>query len=270
MKKKFLLVVLFISAGLISSANAQGPQLPSCGNISILADSVIDGRQFKKGIYQLNTFGISCKEVVGLNGIVGVILGFGKDDKLPAPWSSLSAAVGAPKFSVSAAVGFRLQKIEELSPVSPTQEQQLTGITTSENGSSRAILKIGASSDFGLTSSHNFVSTDSVRINAAITPQSEDEGRPANIYVVAEIMGETPFFVSLGRLGDWELWNGSIDKLVPAHTVSALEKELRIQIFSGKLAAGFKIAFHIGYSTISSGNEKLIHYNGIPYIVSAD
>ena len=83
-------------------------------------------------------------------------------------------------------------------------------------------------------------------------------------------MGETPFFVSLGRLGDWELWNGSIDQLVPAHTVSALEKELRIQIFSGKLAAGFKIAFHIGYSTISSGNEKLIHYNGIPYIVSAD
>lgn len=262
MNKTTFLLVLSLSAGLLPSAKAQGPQLPSCGNISILADSIIDGRQFQKGIYQLNTFGISCEEVVGLNGILGVVLGLRKEDSLPAPWSSLTGAVGAPKFSTSADIGFRLQKIEELPAVSPLPVQQLAGITSSGNAGSSAILKIGASSDLGLTSKQNFVSTDSIKISAAIIPQSKDEGQPAYIFVIAEVMAATPFYMRLSRLGEWKLWNGTADELLPAHTVSALENELRLQIYSGKLDAGFKLAFYLGYSTISSGKEKLIHYKG--------
>jgi hypothetical protein len=61
-----------------------------------------------------------------------------------------------------------------------------------------------------------------------------------------------------------------VTDLVPAHTVSALENELRFQIYSGKLDAGFKVALHIGYSTISSANQKLIHYNSTPYVITIE
>ncbi len=269
-KNAAFLVSLILSAGLVSSVKAQGPQLPSCGNFTILADSTIDGIQFTKGIYQLHSFGITCEEVVGVNGILGVLLGMGKDDSLPAPWYSLKEAVGAPKFSKSAGIGIRLQKIDELSSTPPVHEQQLMGITTSENVGSSAILKIGASSDSGLTSKQNLASTDSVYVGATIIPRIEDQGRPADIYVVAEAIGKSSFFMHLNRLGQWQVWNGARDGLAPAHTVNALAKELRFQVYSGKMEAGFRLAIYMGYATSAYGKEPSIHYNSIPYIISIE
>lgn len=269
-KHTAFLVSLMLSAGLISSVQAQGPQLPSCGNISFLADSTIDGTEFTKGIYQLNTFGISCEEVVGINGILGFLLRMSKDDRLPSPWYSLKEAIGAPKFSKSAAIGIRLQKIDDLPSTYALQEQQLQGMTTRENVGSGAIFKIGASSDSGLTSKQNFSSTDSVYIGATIIPRVEDQGRPADIYVVAEIMGDNSVFMQLNRYGQAQIWNGAIDGLSPVHTVNALAQELRFQIYSGKLDAAFRLAIYIGYATATSDQEPLIHYNSTPYIIAIE
>jgi len=251
----------------IFPAQAQ-PLLPSCGNINLLGDSVIDGRLLSKGTYQLNTFGMSCEEVVGLNGILGNILSLGKDGSLPAPWTSLLDAVGAPKFASGPGAGFRLQKLDDLPSITDIPEQLLTGIKTSRNGSSSAVLKLGASADLGITNSQNFSSSDFVTVSATIDPQDQDAGSPANIYVVARtIEGGNPVFRSLGRLGKWGVWNGALDSLVPAYTISALEAELKLLIYSGNLAADLDLAIYIGYSTVSE-NELILHYNSIPFLLS--
>jgi len=264
------LISLMLSAGLNSSVKAQGPQLPSCGNISFLADSIIDGTLFSKGIYKLNAVGISCEEVVGINGILGLLLRMTKDDSLPSPWYSLKEAIGAPKFSKSAGIGIRLQQIEVLPSNYALQERQLQGITTRENIGSGAIFKIGASSDSGLTSKQTFSSTDSVYIGATIIPRVEDQGRPADIYVVAEVMGENSVFIQLNRYGQAQIWNGAIDGLSPTHTVNALAQELRFQVYSGKMNAGFRLAIYIGYAISTSDQKPLIHYNSSPYIIAIE
>jgi hypothetical protein len=263
-----LLLALFLIAIFSGSSVQAQPLLPSCGNIKLLESSVIDGRVFSPGLYQLNTFGVACNEAVGLDGILGVILSLGAQAKLPTPWTSLIDAVGAPKFSAGAGIGFRLQKIAELTSIKHVQEQLLTGITTSQNSTSSAVFTLGASANLGLTQSQFFNSSDAININATVIPQGADRGLPANIYVVAQtIEGGVPTFRSLGRLGNWTFWQGSIDRLVPAFTVSSLAGELKIPIYSGALAAGIKVAVYVGYATISE-QKILVHYNSIPFTIT--
>ena len=266
--EKFIFFALGFSALFFILPVQAQPTLPSCGNITILGDAMIDGRLFSKGKYQLNTFGISCQEVLGLNGILGNILGLGKNDRLPAPWTSLHDAVGAPKVQSGPGTGFRLQKLADIPLMVDIPEQLLTGIKTSRNDNSSAVLKFGASADLGLSSSHSFASSDSITVNATIAPQNQDVGSPANIYVVARtIEGGKPVFRSLGRLGMWELWSGAINSLAPAYTISALGEELRLLIYSGKLAPNLDLAIFIGYSSVSA-NEVLLHYNGDPFVLT--
>jgi len=256
---------LLLSA--ISGVRAQGPIGPSCGNISIIADAMIDGRLFQKGEYQLNSSGITCAQVVGSDGILGVILSLKENDKLPPPWASLSDAIGAPKFSAGAGIGFRLQKVSDLSlvavPLTPS-----VGVTTIASAGSTAMFSIGASSNRGVTSGHNFTSADALEINGAITPQSDDRLRAANIYVVARIDSATPYFMTLSRLGTWDIWSGAVAELSPAYTVPRFDTELMFPIYSGKLKAGSRVAIFVGYSSVSAGTDMPIHYNSTPYNIS--
>jgi hypothetical protein len=258
-------------AGLLLSAmlgvRAQGPMGPSCGNISIIADAMIDGRLFQKGEYQLNSFGIPCAEVVGSDGILGVILSLKETDKLPPPWASLSDAIGAPKFAAGAGIGFRLQKVADLSLVAVPLTSS-AGVSTKASTGSTAIFSIGASSNRGVTSGHSFTSADALEISGAVTAQSEDRLRAANIYVVAKIDSATPYFMSLSRLGTWGVWSGAVKELTPAYTVPQLETELRFPIYSGKLPGGSTVAIFVGYSIISAGTDMPVHYNSTPYNIS--
>jgi hypothetical protein len=108
--------VLVVGAAALSitpTAGAQtaGPQTPSCGTFKVLNDETIDGREFPKGTYQLNAFGISCGKVRGTYGLFDQFLSQDATTPLPKPWQSLAGAVGAPKFTAGPGVGFRAQRI---------------------------------------------------------------------------------------------------------------------------------------------------------------
>ena len=113
---KLLLILGLISLNLLSCTKDEetqtpGPQTPACGFVQVLTNEVIAGVQFPKGKYQVNVFGMTCEEVMGDIGIFSQFLKLGDNDTLPAPWSHLKDAVGAPKFVKSTNVGFRVQRV---------------------------------------------------------------------------------------------------------------------------------------------------------------
>jgi len=113
-KKNIIAAILSLVAAvsLTFSANtalAAGPEGPACGNYRVKTAESIDGRDFPKGTYVLHAFGISCKKVIGSKGLFAKFLKLKDGAPLPKPWTSLSNAVGAPKFSSGNGVGFRAQ-----------------------------------------------------------------------------------------------------------------------------------------------------------------
>jgi hypothetical protein len=74
---------------------------------------VIAGVDFPAGSYQINTFGVSCEEVMGDEGLFNKFLQLEDTDELPEPWSHLEGAVGAPKFVTGPGVGFRAQLLAD-------------------------------------------------------------------------------------------------------------------------------------------------------------
>lgn len=113
-----VLILVFVTI-FISSTVAAGPQTPSCGNYKVKKTEIIAGVQLPKGIYQVNTFGISCSKVMGKKGLFAQFLKLKDQDRLPAPWRYLEGAIGAPKFSSGPGVGFRVQFLYKLSSQKP-------------------------------------------------------------------------------------------------------------------------------------------------------
>ncbi len=104
-----VLTVLFILP--IDATVAGGPQGPSCGTYKVTKNETIAGQAFPKGTYQLHAMGISCKEVIGKNGLFAKFLKLPDNAQLPQPWFYLAGAIGAPKFSAGPGIGFRAQRI---------------------------------------------------------------------------------------------------------------------------------------------------------------
>ena len=94
----FALVLTLIPNSTFGTNHA-GPKTPSCGNYKVSTNEIIAGVRFPKGTYQINTFGISCRKVIGSKGIFAKFLKLKDKDPLPKPWRYLADAVGAPKFS---------------------------------------------------------------------------------------------------------------------------------------------------------------------------
>ena len=90
-----------------------GPQTPSGGIFEVTKNEVVSGQQFSKGRYQINTFGMSCDEAIGDEGLFSQFLQLEDNESLPEPWSFLEGAVGAPKFVAGPAVGFRVERISD-------------------------------------------------------------------------------------------------------------------------------------------------------------
>ena len=117
---KGLLIALVFNFAFSYSTIAAGPQTPSCGNFKVSTNELIAGVKFPKGSYQINAFGISCTKVMGSKGLFAQFLKLKDKDPLPKPWRYLAEAIGAPKFSSSAGVGFRVQLITPIS--TPTSQ----------------------------------------------------------------------------------------------------------------------------------------------------
>ena len=126
-------VLLPISA---NSTIAAGPQTPSCGTYKVTTNEVIVGVVFSKGNYQINTFGISCTKVMGSKGLFAQFLKLKDKDPLPKPWRYLADAIGAPKFSSGAGVGFRVQKIEIPTPTPTPSTTPASTATPASKGNS--------------------------------------------------------------------------------------------------------------------------------------
>jgi hypothetical protein len=90
-----------------------GPQTPACGIVEVTTSELIAGIEFPAGRYQINTFGISCEEVMGDKGLFNTFLQLEDTDELPEPWSHLEGAVGAPKFVTGPGVGFRAERLAD-------------------------------------------------------------------------------------------------------------------------------------------------------------
>jgi len=97
----------------VPAAPTGGPKSPSCGLFRVTSTEVIAGQTFVSGQYQINTFGISCDEVMGDTGLFSQFLKLDDNEELPKPWRYLEGAVGAPKFVSEPSVGFRVQRISD-------------------------------------------------------------------------------------------------------------------------------------------------------------
>ena len=102
------------SSSAVNLGGGAGPQTPPCGIFEVTKAEVVSGQQFPTGRYQINTFGISCDEVMGNAGLFSQFLELDDDADLPTPWRFLEGAVGAPKFVSGPGVGFRVQRISDL------------------------------------------------------------------------------------------------------------------------------------------------------------
>jgi hypothetical protein len=98
---------------IVPAAPTGGPESPSCGLFRVTSTEVIAGQTFISGQYQINTFGISCDEVMGDTGLFSQFLKLDDNAELPQPWSYLEGAIGAPKFVAESSVGFRVQRISD-------------------------------------------------------------------------------------------------------------------------------------------------------------
>ena len=101
------------SSSAVNLGGGAGPQTPPCGIFEVPKAEVVSGQQFSKGRYQINTFGISCDEVMGDAGLFSQFLQLDDNEGLPDPWRFLEGAVGAPKFVSGPAVGFRVQRVSD-------------------------------------------------------------------------------------------------------------------------------------------------------------
>jgi hypothetical protein len=184
------------------STVASGPQTPSCGNYKVSTNEVIAGVKFPKGSYQINTFGISCTKVMGSKGIFAQFLKLKDKDPLPKPWRYLVDAVGAPKFSSAAGVGFRIQLITPAStptPISQPADSSQTGVKPSSQPESPSPSNPPESSctkkpEF----THNFIDPKYVRVVTPIGGQTAFGGVIAvrsYVFPSPELLGqELPIF----------------------------------------------------------------------------
>jgi hypothetical protein len=101
------------SSSAVNLGGGAGPQTPPCGTFEVTKAEVVSGQHFPKGRYQINTFGISCDEVIGDAGLFSQFLELDDDADLPTPWRFLEGAVGAPKFVSGPGVGFRVQRVSD-------------------------------------------------------------------------------------------------------------------------------------------------------------
>ena len=175
--KGLLFTMVFAVAPISNySTIAAGPQTLSCGNYKVIINEVIVGIKFPKGTYQINSFGISCTKVMGSKGLFAKFLKLKDKDPLPKPWQYLVDAVGAPKFSSAAGVGFRVQLITPTSTPTPTSQPADSSQTGVKPSSQPESPSPNNSSENSCTKkpefTHNFIDPKYVRVVTPIGGQT--------------------------------------------------------------------------------------------------
>jgi len=250
----FLTFVLF---GSYSISVFSQPLTPPCGYANVIDNKYIDGRYFEKGIYVVNAFGISCGEVIGDDGLFSLFISLPDNSPLPAPWISLTEAIGEPKFSAGAGIGFRVQKVSELIFSLGVLQNRFKDIISTNLQASNAIITIGASSDGGETTKTKFTPDDNVVITAKIFPDTEDIGQDGEIYIVIRTIEDgRKIFKALNEDGLWQVWNASLKSLPAAKYVNTLKISHEISIYTGTMTSGQRLIY-VGYSLFTNGKPVI-------------
>jgi hypothetical protein len=258
-----LILTLVLYFSLSNSAFSQ-PTTPPCGYVNVVNNKYIDGRYFEKGIYVVNAFGISCAEIIGNDGLFALFLSLPDNSPLPTPWTSLSEAVGEPKFSAGTGIGFRVQKISELIFSLGVLQNRLKDTISTDLKASNAIITVGASSDGGETTKVEFTSDENVIITAKIYPDARYVGQEGELYIVMRTTENgKKVYMALNEDGVWEYWNTSLKSLSAAKYVEALKSAEEIAIYSGRMTVGQRLIY-IGYSLFTD-DKPVITTNLTPY-----
>jgi len=187
---------------------------------------------------------------------------------LPAPWISLTEAIGEPKFSAGAGIGFRVQKVSELIFSLGVLQNRFKDIISTNLQASNAIITIGASSDGGETTDTTFTVDDEVTITAKVYPDSDDVGEEGELYVVmrSTVDGKKTFS-ALNQDGNWEAWNASLKTLPAAKFVKSLEEVEDVLVYSGTITVGERL-FYVGYSLFTAEGKPVITTSLSPYKIT--
>lgn len=134
-------------------------------------------------------------------------------------------------------------------------------VITDSGAASAAGLRIGASTDSGLSQTANFSRQENAVIAGRVDPLPDDLGQAGELYVVVRSVAPSgDIWLYLDELGRWRTWDLRMKVLQPALYVDKLGHSNLLPIYSGKLPPGDH-RVHIGYR---SARSAALHYNAVP------
>jgi len=153
-------------------------------------------------------------------------------------------------------------KVEEIvSNIAETES--LRTIRTSDGSDTTAKFGAGATDDNGESTSKSFTSGSLITIAGSISPQEEDVGAAAEIFVV---LYTEKSLTTLDVDGNYQKWSGSLKTIQPAYETSALKSNENFKVFSGEVQSGLYRVF-LGYRLADGGP---IHFNASAFRISVD
>ncbi len=134
-----------------------------------------------------------------------------------------------------------------------TRAQSIPGAVV-DGSATTASFSITLSADNGASFQAQAGPTDSILVGGTINPESSDIGRSADLFSVMISGGEQ--FVLTQATG-FQLWDGTLEGLVPAVTDVTLSAALPFEILRGEIGQETDLSLYIAYQVV--GTNRLIY-----------
>lgn len=140
-------------------------------------------------------------------------------------------------------------------------ERVLDSPRTIDGTHTTAAFSAGATSDGGATTSTAFAQNAEVVIAGSVSPQMQDIGKAADIFVVIRTIVDGESTWAYRNIdGDFQRWSGRVSELGPAYEIDSLEISEAFVVYAGILQEASHRIF-VGYM-LRDGSGPL-HYNGM-------
>lgn len=138
-------------------------------------------------------------------------------------------------------------------------QESLSG-AGSDGSSTNATFSATLSSDGGETFSSSSVVASSIEISGTISPDANDVGAVADIYVVLVRGGQ---ILIRNQQGVFELYTGAVEDLSPAYEGVTLENNLSVELFAGTYSEEGEYLYYFGYQI---SDQTPLVYNAAPAV----